>query len=106
MVGFLFAKAGHEQKIIERSVIERARAMEDRQFSILVDLHLLVDEAWTIPLSDQFRLTVFSACSMRHGNCLGFGFRRTAINSDLFLEIKIRRAAPVISRAPRLNVKS
>ncbi len=35
--------------------------------------------------------SLLSACSMRHGNCLGCDFRRAAISSNLFIEIKIRR---------------
>jgi hypothetical protein len=62
-------------------------------------------------LRAPIRFTAFSACSMRHGNYLGFDFRHATIGTlrltaTSLLKLKSVGAAPVISRAPRLNVKS
>src|SRR5580704_3827486 len=40
------------------------------------------------------------AFSMRHGKCLGFDFRRAAINSNVFIEIKIRGGKPCDKPSP------
>jgi hypothetical protein len=38
-------------------------------------------------------LTAFSACPTRHGKFLGFDFRGATINSNLHIEIEIRRGS-------------
>src|SRR5271165_5224133 len=52
------------------------------------------------------RFAAFSACSMRHGNSLGFDFRRPVINRNLFIEVKISGGNTGDKPRSRLNVKS
>jgi hypothetical protein len=53
--GFLFSKAPHEKKIVERAVVRRAACVKLRQFIFFVDRDLLLDKAGMVVLSNQFR---------------------------------------------------